>query len=255
MQSCLPTGGELKNYFTFFERIYLHSCLPTWAQQRSAAVISSVGVFTVMLTAAWSWRENVLHECKVTEKIWEKKEWIRVSSECWINWEFMWIYVTRSYCTVKNLIWLFGANKHWINKPSWIKKNYFQVKSWHFSAFSSPPTSLSTIWLWFFLFPQSETIATLSPPGSAPRKGEAAPSSGTSGRLPSVDRQRHPLKKQHLSESVKETLRGETASEAACGEASGMFLPSLRDFTILALGLIIVRYKGIKQVNLRIGWT
>ena len=117
MQSCLPTGGELKNYFTFFERIYLHSCLPTWAQQ-----ISSVGVFTVMLTAAWSWRENVLHECKVTEKIWEKKEWIRVSSECWINWEFMWIYVTRSYCTVKNLIWLFGANKHWINKPSWIKK-------------------------------------------------------------------------------------------------------------------------------------
>lgn len=50
----------------------------------------------------------------------------------------MWIYVTRSYCTVKNLIWLFGANKHWINKPSWIKKKLFSSQELTFLCILQP---------------------------------------------------------------------------------------------------------------------
>lgn len=33
----------------------------------------------------------------------------------------MWIYVAHSLCILKNLIWLFWANNHWINKPLRIK--------------------------------------------------------------------------------------------------------------------------------------
>lgn len=89
--------------------------------------------------------------------------------------------------------------------------------------------------------------------GWTPKKGEAVLSSGTSGRLPSADGQRHPLRKQHLSGRVRGTLWGESASETACGETSGIFLPS-SDFTELTLGLIIVSHKAVKQLNLNIKW-
>lgn len=89
-------------------------------------------------------------------------------------------------------------------------------------------SSFWSIWPWFLCFFALESEKhTICKANS--KQGETALPSGTSGRLPSVDKQRHPLRMQHLSGRVKETLEGEPASKAASKAASGIFPPLHRN--------------------------
>lgn len=108
--------------------------------------------------------------------------------------------------------------------------------------FSNPLTAFTAHFFFFYLFKPSDCDSfcffnskpwqrSIHRAELQKKKGETALSPWNLWKAPSVNRQRHPLKKQHLLGRVKETLRGETASEAACGEASGIFLPHFTDFT------------------------
>lgn len=59
---------------------------------------------------------------------------------------------------------------------------------------------------------------------------------------------------QHLLGGSQETLAGrDVLGRAACGEASGLFLTVSQISRELTVGLIIVRYKGIKKPSFGIG--
>lgn len=85
-----------------------------------------------------------------------------------------------------------------------------------------------SIWPWFLCFFALESEKHIICKADS-EQGETALPSGTSGRLPSADKQRHPLRMQHLSGRVKETLEGEPASKAASKAASGIFPPLHRN--------------------------
>ena len=74
-------GGELRDCFLTFEFkkwIYLHFCLSTWPQQWAVERTSIVRCLdSVMLTADWSWRGNIIYFMNVTKR----REWTRVSAD------------------------------------------------------------------------------------------------------------------------------------------------------------------------------